>query len=73
MASYKKFFLPNPITASLNGKNKKAPVLHRPNHEEWFCQVLWGTNMSVKADLDKRHVKEEPMIMKEKELNEDSK
>ena len=35
-----------------------------------FAQVLWGTNMSMKADLDKRHIKEDQT--KEKDSEEDT-
>ena len=35
-----------------------------------FAQVLWGTNTSMKADLDKRHIKEDQT--KEKDSEEDT-
>ena len=73
MASYKKFFFTKSAHRKFKWQKQKGPCAASAQSQEWFCQVLWGTNMSVKADLDKRHVKEEPMIMKEKELNEDSK
>ena len=33
--------------------------------KDTFGQVLWGTNTSVKADLDNRHIKEDETKEKE--------
>ena len=61
MSSYKKFFFTKSAHRKFKWQKQKGPCAASAQSQEWFCQVLWGTNMSVKADLDKRHVKEEPM------------